>query len=160
MKVEEIPTDEYLGASSMLSRASHSNEGHLRPRRITSHFRQPSTAPGERDVGNRCRPRRGLRHDRLFELTLYAGLSHHYPVRAESMTSTHRTVNRIVRILESVARSGDTAVSLTTLVRELEAPKSSVYGFVKRSSCAEAIPRRSPRRLHARHRRRACPRPS
>lgn len=27
MKVEEIPTDEYLGASSMLSRASHSNEG-------------------------------------------------------------------------------------------------------------------------------------
>lgn len=52
------------------------------------------------------------------------------------MTSTHRTVNRIVRILESVARSGDAAVSLATLSRELEAPKSSVYGFV-RGLCAE-----------------------
>ncbi|MCF2572405.1 IclR family transcriptional regulator [Brevibacterium sp. UCMA 11754] len=52
------------------------------------------------------------------------------------MTSTHRTVNRIVRILESVARSEATAVSLATLARELEAPKSSVYGFV-RGLCAE-----------------------
>ncbi|WP_009882836.1 IclR family transcriptional regulator [Brevibacterium aurantiacum] len=52
------------------------------------------------------------------------------------MTSTHRTVTRIVRILESAARSGDTAVSLAALSRELDAPKSSVYGFV-RGLCAE-----------------------
>jgi DNA-binding IclR family transcriptional regulator len=52
------------------------------------------------------------------------------------MTSTHRTVTRIVRILESVARSGENAVGLSALARELDAPKSSVHGFV-RGLCAE-----------------------
>jgi hypothetical protein len=52
------------------------------------------------------------------------------------MTSTHRTVTRIVRILESVARSGENAVGLAALARELDAPKSSVHGFV-RGLCAE-----------------------
>lgn len=52
------------------------------------------------------------------------------------MTSTHRTVSRIVRILETAARSGAAPVSLTTLSHELEAPKSTVHGFV-RGLCAE-----------------------
>lgn len=52
------------------------------------------------------------------------------------MTSTHRTVTRIVRILETVARSGDKAVSLAALSSELDAPKSTVHGFV-RGLCAE-----------------------
>lgn len=52
------------------------------------------------------------------------------------MTSTHRTVTRIVRILESAARAGDRAVTLSALARELDAPKSSVHGFV-RGLCAE-----------------------
>lgn len=52
------------------------------------------------------------------------------------MTSTHRTVTRIVKILEFVARSGDQAVGLAELSRELEAPKSTVHGFV-RGLCAE-----------------------
>lgn len=52
------------------------------------------------------------------------------------MTSTHRTVTRIVRILETVARSGEDAVGLAALTHELDAPKSSVHGFV-RGLCAE-----------------------
>lgn len=56
--------------------------------------------------------------------------------KSKGMTSTHRTVTRIVRILESAARSGESAVGLAALARELDAPKSSVYGFV-RGLCAE-----------------------
>ncbi|MGM0699871.1 MAG: IclR family transcriptional regulator [Actinomycetota bacterium] len=52
------------------------------------------------------------------------------------MTSTHRTVTRIVRILESAARAGDQGVTLSALARELDAPKSSVHGFV-RGLCTE-----------------------
>lgn len=52
------------------------------------------------------------------------------------MTATHRTVTRIVRILESVARADSDGVSLGQLSRELDAPKSTVHGFV-RGLCAE-----------------------
>lgn len=46
------------------------------------------------------------------------------------MTEGHRTVSRVVRILEVVARRHD-GVTLLELCRELDAPRSSVHGFVR-----------------------------
>lgn len=46
------------------------------------------------------------------------------------MAEKHRTVNRVIRILEIVARQRS-GVSLAQLCRELDAPRSSVHGFVQ-----------------------------
>lgn len=46
------------------------------------------------------------------------------------MNAEHRTVSRIVAILETVA-AADSPVTLSALAASLEAPKSSVHGFVR-----------------------------
>lgn len=46
------------------------------------------------------------------------------------MAEKHRTVSRVIHILELVARQRS-GVSLTQLCRDLDAPRSSVHGFVQ-----------------------------
>ncbi|WP_237740692.1 IclR family transcriptional regulator [Crystallibacter crystallopoietes] len=46
------------------------------------------------------------------------------------MTEGHRTVSRVIRILETVARRRD-GVTLMELCQDLNAPRSSVHGFVR-----------------------------
>lgn len=46
------------------------------------------------------------------------------------MAEKHRTVSRVIHILELVARQRN-GVSLTQLCRDLDAPRSSVHGFVQ-----------------------------
>lgn len=46
------------------------------------------------------------------------------------MTEGHRTVSRVVKILEAVARRRD-GITLVDICEEVGAPRSSVYGFVR-----------------------------
>jgi DNA-binding IclR family transcriptional regulator len=47
------------------------------------------------------------------------------------VTHEHRTVHRIVGVLEAVARADGRPVSLSALTNQLETPKSTVHGFAR-----------------------------
>ena len=51
------------------------------------------------------------------------------PMRTERAPQNHRTVDRVTRILEEVVYSP--GMTFAELVRALDAPKSSVHGFIR-----------------------------
>ena len=48
-----------------------------------------------------------------------------------SVAQQHRTVSRVLRILEAIATAGDDGITLARLAIELESPKTSIFAAVK-----------------------------